>query len=186
MRIEFLHQPDDASEMARAMRDMMGIFARIERQKIFERTSSKRRARAREGFLNPSNTPPFGYSWPDMQTKAHYVIDEESAAVVRRIFEEVAAGHSLRTLCKQWNSEGILPAAAYHAEKGRLSPQRAVSPYWRPNMISAISPAETMPLPWGCRARTSKLSPSLGKGEPICLQIQDLDASCLAFPGFLG
>lgn len=87
---------DDA--VSRIARVVYGTMAEEELKKITERTQKGRRSRvAKKGALLTSRRPLYGYHWQDKQMewdgqmitvpKAHYVIYEPEAKVVRYMFE---------------------------------------------------------------------------------------------------
>jgi len=101
--------------------DMMlnhfGNVAEWERNKIRERTMTGMRRRALEG-LQPSRTwQPMGYkivtsaeaevgTYGDRKA-GEYLVQEEEAAIVRRIFDAVAGGQSLYAVAAALNRDGI-------------------------------------------------------------------------------
>ncbi len=81
--------------------------------------------------------PPYGYL-RDPEDKHRFVIDEETAPVVRRIFELRAAGQSYAGIAGILNSENILPPGAlYYQRKGKTD-NRKVNHLWVNNTIKAI------------------------------------------------
>jgi site-specific DNA recombinase len=97
---------------------IMGGFAEYERKAIRARTMRGKRKRVEEGQQTSRSQPPFGYIIP---TKADilrgtyppeqlgkYVIIEENAKVVKRIFDEYGnRGLSLTTVARGLNHDGI-------------------------------------------------------------------------------
>lgn len=113
-------EPYGDSPEALMMRGMRGIVSGEEKRNIGLRTQGGRRARARAGKLIPGPRPLFGYKWKDLgprkgQTKVAYEIDDDPmgpglpspAAVVRRIFAEIAAGRTLGQVTAGLNADGI-------------------------------------------------------------------------------
>lgn len=80
----------------------------------------------------------FGYVWDDPVKKSRYVIDEEAAAIVRRIFALAASGMTLTAICRLLNAEGVPPPSAYQQAHGRLPDSRQVSPHWWSARISSL------------------------------------------------
>jgi len=61
-------------------------------------------------------TPPYGYMKSPHNNKV-LVIDEETAPIVKRIFEEFASGTSGRAIAENLTNEGILCPGAYYAQR---------------------------------------------------------------------
>ena len=81
--------------------------------------------------------PPYGYL-RDPEDKHHFVIDEETAPVVRRIFALRAAGQSYCGIAAALNADGILPPGAlYYQRKGKTD-NRKVNRLWVNNTIKCI------------------------------------------------
>jgi site-specific DNA recombinase len=90
------------------MRSVYGLAAALELSKIRERTSrafdAKFRTTAR---YKPSMRPPYGYRKVGVKEATTYEIEPAEAAIVRRIFEERAAGASLRRIAVGLDRDGI-------------------------------------------------------------------------------
>ncbi|WP_373249737.1 recombinase family protein [Mediterraneibacter gnavus] len=69
-------------------------------------TAQKKRGQFMSGFA------PYGYM-KDPKDKHHFVVDEEAANVVRRIFNLYLSGYSRDGIAKILNEEGILPPSEY-------------------------------------------------------------------------
>lgn len=61
--------------------------------------------------------PPYGYI-KDPNNPKHWVIDEEAAQVVRRIFDMTLEGFGTEQIATQFEKEGILTPQAYWIQKG--------------------------------------------------------------------
>lgn len=114
--VDFVHSPPADTLEGQTMRMVRGIVASIERVDIAKRTQSGMRARVAEGHYLPGPRAPYGFRFADpepaaegkqQRTKTRLVIDEPTAAVVRRIFEHVAAGKSANSLEKVLTAERI-------------------------------------------------------------------------------
>ncbi|HWI63221.1 MAG TPA: recombinase family protein [Symbiobacteriaceae bacterium] len=99
---------------------MLASYAEWERSVIRERTLSGKIKRAQEG-KNPGFTPPFGFARG--AGPGDLVIEEDEAAVVRRMFREYAAGRGVRTIAAGLNAEGLRP------RRGGL---------WRPDAVARM------------------------------------------------
>jgi site-specific DNA recombinase len=104
--VQFVTEPLDDSPEGQLIRFVRGYAAKVEHLKIVERTQRGKRARVQAGKPLHGPRPLYGYKWRDAE-KTGLVVDEVSAAVVRRIFADVAAGKSLRRIAFALTAEGI-------------------------------------------------------------------------------
>ena len=65
----------------------------------------------------PMGLPPYGYI-KDPNNPKHWVIDEEAAQVVRRIFDMTLEGFGTEQIATQFEKEAILTPQAYWIQKG--------------------------------------------------------------------
>lgn len=72
----------------------------------------------------PMGLPPYGYI-KDPNNPKHWVIDEEAAQVVRRIFDMTLEGFGTEQIATQFEKEGILTPQAYWIQKGIGRPGRS-------------------------------------------------------------
>lgn len=86
---------DDSPE-GEFFRDIRKSMAKMERQMTALRTRRGRERRAREGKVVPGGSPPLGFGFTDNRT--NFVVDEERAAVVRRVFRLIAEGATIRSV----------------------------------------------------------------------------------------
>jgi site-specific DNA recombinase len=93
---------------AQLLSKVRGIIAEYERAKILERTMRGLRGRAKEGFV-PSGNVPLGYEYVRLETKgAHYIIKQEEATLVQRIFQMyVQSGFSINAIAQQLTRERV-------------------------------------------------------------------------------
>jgi site-specific DNA recombinase len=87
------------------LRNAKSFVAELEREKIAERTQRGRRARVASGKPLVSPKPAYGYHWNG--DKSGYVLDPETAPVVRLIFEWALAGVPLRAIGTRLAERGI-------------------------------------------------------------------------------
>jgi DNA invertase Pin-like site-specific DNA recombinase len=138
VQIELATEDRDETEKGRAMRTLTGILASMERAEIRRRTQRGRHARV-TGSMNKSPAmltgawPLYGYLWgdPDKGQRTHYIIDPETAPIVVRIFESVAAGVPLRRLMRDLEDEGMPTPFQVLDARGQLPKERSASPIWR-------------------------------------------------------
>jgi site-specific DNA recombinase len=117
VRIELTEESYEDSPSGKIMRTFAGIFAEMERQKIRDRTIRGKMHRVRQGLMMPGNIPLYGYSWAD-EKKARYVFNPLTEPIVRRIWDEAAAGKSMRYIALGLTADGIdCPRDAWRREK---------------------------------------------------------------------
>lgn len=93
----FVTEPLDNSPEGQLIRYVKGYAAQIEREKIRERTVRGKREKAKLGLI-PGATKCYGYDY--VSGEGRRVVNEEEAAVVRKIFHwYVEGGLSLYQLC---------------------------------------------------------------------------------------
>lgn len=118
--LEFVTESLDDSPEGQLLRDIMGYVATVEREKILERTIRGKKARVQSGKLPNFGGELFGYR-RDKEAGVRSVRETE-AVVVRRIFQSIADGESIRSLVRRLNTEGIPSPAvgrrAYHGLNG--------------------------------------------------------------------
>lgn len=139
-RVELVREKLDSSPMGHAVRGIMAAVAQIERDKIRERTMRGRRARAERGAIIPGGHPLYGYRFtPD---KRGYVIDPETAPIVRRIFELAASGTTLFGIARKLDADGVPTPSQYFKSAGLLG-NRPVSAAWKHSTVDLIVHSET-------------------------------------------
>jgi len=89
--------------MTTAFRQMMGVFAELEKNLIKARLTAGRLTKAREGGYAGGRAP-IGYT--SEAGRKTLEVDEEKASAVRRVFELSAQGLSLRAIARRLNDEG--------------------------------------------------------------------------------
>lgn len=81
--------------------------------------------------------PAFGYK-RDPQDKHHLLIDEDTAPIVRRIFDMRAGGTTFRQIALKLNEEGVpSPGTLYYQRKGTSDPRR-VNHEWADQTVKNI------------------------------------------------
>ncbi len=108
----------DRTPTGRFMRTVWAAIAEMEREVIRERTVGGKRKRAEQGQQPQRSRPPYGYKivsnaevecglFPASE-RGHYIIVEETATVVRRIFHEYCfEATTLPKITRALNSEGV-------------------------------------------------------------------------------
>ena len=98
------------------LRNAKSFVAELEREKIAERTQRGRRARVASGKPIVGPRAAYGYTWSADKTR--YVLDLETAPVVRMIFDWALDGVTLRGIAARLSERGIPSPTG----QGRWSP----------------------------------------------------------------
>jgi site-specific DNA recombinase len=103
--LKCVRQPiDTTTDLGRMIFGILAMFADFERGQIKARTFSGKVKRAAQG-RNPGGRLPYGYA--KGETAGSIIIDEEKAAVVRRIYNLYASGNGDRAIAAIFNAEGL-------------------------------------------------------------------------------
>lgn len=105
-RLELVTEDIADTPEGRLLQSVRGFVAEMERLKIAERSRRGVRARVDSGRPIPGQRAPFGLRWRD-DKKTGYEFDPERVPIVRRIFEDVLSGKTLRSIVTSLTSEGI-------------------------------------------------------------------------------
>lgn len=97
------------------MMPIMNVFNEWHAANTSKKIRAVKRANAKEGIYTAKKAS-YGYKMGTDKKRAP-VIDEETAPIVRRIFEMYASGISPRKIAETLNLEGVLSPAAYAYEK---------------------------------------------------------------------
>lgn len=97
--------------MTNAMRQMVAVFAELEKNRIADRLVSGRRNKAENGQKASGNCP-FGYKYQyDSNGKNPIVVvDDVQAAIVKNMFSMYLQGNSLQAIATRLNDDGTLNA----------------------------------------------------------------------------
>jgi site-specific DNA recombinase len=125
------------------LRSVNAWRAEQELELIRDHTQTGRRLRAQSGKLIASPFPLYGYLWADQHErrgKSRYVVDHETAPIVKRIFHNVVSGMKLKTLARALTEEGIPTPATLLVQRGYVSPDRFTNMTgdWTKTMIVRI------------------------------------------------
>jgi site-specific DNA recombinase len=113
VEMAFATEDFEQSAIGRFVRSAKVLAAAIEVEKIRERTVRGRIARVESGKLIPGGKPLYGYQWADERDhkgkliRGRLVEDPATAPTVRRIFQSLASGRTLRSIAKALTDEGI-------------------------------------------------------------------------------
>jgi site-specific DNA recombinase len=124
VEICFVTEPLDASPEGQLIRFVRGYAAKVEHEKIKERTMRGKLARLRAGKILPGWKPKYGYLWNADRTG--YVLDPETAPIAIRIKDQYLRGHATRRICAELMADAI------------PTPARSPSGIWRACTIRQI------------------------------------------------
>src|SRR5581483_5596918 len=113
--VEFVTEPLDNSPEGQLIRYIRGYAAKVEHEKIKERSIRGTRARAEAGKLLTGPRPLYGYLWN--ADRSGYLVDPATAPIVQRIFAAAARGETLHRVAQTLTAEGI--------------PTRLGRPFWQ-------------------------------------------------------
>ena len=103
--IEFVSEPLDNSPEGQLIRFVRGYAAKVEHEKIRERTLRGVTARVKSGRPMSGARILYGYLWNADRTA--YTPSPATAPIVRRVFAESLAGTSARIIAQRLTAEGI-------------------------------------------------------------------------------
>jgi DNA invertase Pin-like site-specific DNA recombinase len=107
-----------------------------ERITIKERLHGNLRAQVQAGRILPGAVPAYGYMWTG-DTKTGYAINEETAPVIRRIFQMIDSGQSMRRVADALNDDGVPTPSQYLASIGMLG-DKPVATMWKRQQITYL------------------------------------------------
>ena len=99
--------------------DELAPFRNIMNEWYAKDISKKRRIsnKVRGGMGEPLSLPPYGYV-KDPENPKRWVIDEDAAAVVRRIYGMSLGGYGIAEIARALRDDGILTPTSYRQSKG--------------------------------------------------------------------
>lgn len=117
-RLEFVKKIVEKAENAEETEEDIFVensenyFNAKHRQRIRDDTQRGRVSRIRSGKPHASPKPPYGYRWADPEkkkgNKSAFLLDDETAPVVRLIFDLALEGVALRAIAAKLQERGIL------------------------------------------------------------------------------
>ncbi|CAA9254302.1 MAG: hypothetical protein AVDCRST_MAG77-2353 [uncultured Chloroflexi bacterium] len=105
VRVEFVTESLDDSPEGQLVRYVRGYAAKVEHEKIRERSIRGRRQRALSGKLIPVGRSLYGYTY--CRENGVYLINPLEAPTAQRIFALAAMGWSTRKITAQFLNEGV-------------------------------------------------------------------------------
>ena len=135
--VRFIAINDDV-DSAKGENDF-AVFKNVFNDYYAKDTSKKIRAVVKmrgEAGEHLASNPPYGYI-KDPQDKKKWIVDEEAAKVVRRIFSLCIAGKGPMQIAKILTADKVLTVTAYHArQKGWVMPENLYR--WNTNAVLRI------------------------------------------------
>ena len=127
----------ETSEFAPFLNIMNEWFVRDTSKKI----KAVLKSRGSSGNAHTSNIPPYGYL-KDPENPDHWIIDEEAAEVVRRIYRMTIEGKGPYQIARELSEEKIERPSYYLGKKGlgnHASNYDKENPYmWRGNQVTTL------------------------------------------------
>ena len=114
-------QFDTSTPAGRAMRNLLGVFAQMEREMVSERTKAKFDATRRQGYV-PGGKPPIGYVRDKLD-----LVQDRYAPTVREIFRLYAQGLGGSRIAETLNEQGA-----------RRPLRSGLEGYWRAENVNLI------------------------------------------------
>ena len=126
----------DRTSTAMDMMPIMSVFNEWHAANTSKKIRAVLESSQRSGKYTNWNYP-YGYRAGDDESRTA-VIDEEAAAVIRRIYDLRLQGHSARTIARILTDEGIPNPATYYTKLDGGKWNRPCKPYWNPETIRWI------------------------------------------------
>jgi site-specific DNA recombinase len=127
--IHFVTETLDATPIGRLILQVQGFAAQLEREKFRERSMRGKRAVLQSGRLVGNGTHPYGYRHD--KGRGVRVVEETEAAIVRQMFDWVAAdGCSVREVTRRLRERGIPPPGT-----GKFAYAEEADRRWGPSQV---------------------------------------------------
>jgi site-specific DNA recombinase len=134
--LHFVLSPNDTSPEGNFILQMKGAVAELERTKILERTRRGRNGRAKAGHVL-GGLVPLGYRYVSEPHQGRYVIDEEEAEVVRRVFKMCLDGGTVRGIAIRLTEERV-PTAMDRRSRGGGVTKKAAIGVWTQSAVQRL------------------------------------------------
>ncbi len=103
--LEFVEDSYDGTPISRTLLEIRASIGRMERDLFAQRSHAGRVRKAKEGKVNPPPIATYGYRY-DKATQ-RFDINDEQAAIVRRMFDEYIDGRTPARIAYEFNLEGV-------------------------------------------------------------------------------
>ena len=142
VRLIALHDNVDSDRGENDFVPMLNFFNELHVKSTSKKVRAVFQAKGKSG-QRLTGTPPYGYRKDPDNTK-QIIIDEESAAVVRRIFQMTVEGNGPTEIARRLSNEGILCPSVYKREAGVFRDPRNSGPgaVWHKETVSRILGAQ--------------------------------------------
>jgi site-specific DNA recombinase len=136
---EQIDRDDPLRQMIRAS---LGAASAIERRRVVDRLARGKMSKAKgRGELSAAANAKYGYRLAEDRTS--YLLEDETAETVRRIYAWAEQGHSMRWIAKRLNAEGVPTPGQWAARHGHPRHDRdgvlvAVGEKWRHEQVRRI------------------------------------------------
>lgn len=136
--VSIVDNADTANKGNKKSRQINGLVNEWYLEDMSENIRSVLTSRRENGF-HIGSFAPYGYR-KDPTSKGHLIIDEESAEIVREIFNLFADGYGKTAIAKILNDRGVPNPTEYKRKKGfRYTPSiRAASPLWKYSSVQWV------------------------------------------------
>jgi site-specific DNA recombinase len=162
------HRIEDGAEGSLFFQ-MRGVLAEYEREKMLERTRRGLLGRIKAGYPHGGGVP-LGYQYVSEPHRGAFVVDEEEAPLVRRIFEMYVDGMNLRAIARQLTLEKV---PTHHDRRGTTGRKIHGVGVWSTPSIGLILRNETYigRLYWNKRKHVGKSAKRRDRREWVAIQV---------------
>lgn len=136
IQIELVAENIDDTPAGKLYQSVKGFMAEWQRADIRDKSLRGKRQRVREGRINPSYMPPYGFWWRDA-AKSGFIIDPETGPIVAWIYDQVLSGKPLFDITSDLNRRGVLTGRDYYWMKSG-QPEKVRHTVWREASLSKL------------------------------------------------
>ncbi len=130
-------QPLPDGPMGTMVLNSYQLGSELELEGIRQRTYRGKVQRVKSGKLPGMAYPKYGYNFAG-DKKERFVINPDTAPVVKRIFEEYVGGKTLRAICDALTSDGIPNPSQVLLQRGYKLGKQHLGNMWRANTLYKI------------------------------------------------
>jgi len=138
VKVVSVTEPVPDGPMGTLVRGNYAFASELELYNIRERTTNGKRKRVQTGKLPPKPYPLYGYLFADWATKERYLIDQETAPVVERIYRYLLGGMTMLRIARELDAAHIPTPRAVLAMRGQLPKNWAIIEQWSASTIHRI------------------------------------------------
>jgi len=112
---------EEGNPMVHAMRQMVGVFAELEKNMIVRRLANGRKHKTLERGIKASGNLPYGYTYSGKSTKDKRAeVLPEEAKMVQQMFTMALRGESLGKIAESMSERGILNSRGREFNRGAI------------------------------------------------------------------